>query len=350
MKENAAIALLVMLAVTGWAAAAAAVEGGWFETVDELERLQERADADAETLQQRAAEIDEHLDELLTDASAARSIERELRRDVAMGVVRWDADRRRAARAEWTLGPGAGEAMRLALEASGLPATKRWRRDVRLVDEWTRGAEHADALLVRRAGFEVRYGHQRALSQSAEAGRQWVLERASDDSAKEEIDEERDDIEQVLAAELERLRAAASEDDEDDFHRRKGALLPPVRATPDHLYGPRQREGSYTEVRHTGVTYMIDAGTEVSAVAAGTVVMADRMPGYGKVVIVDHGDDYHSLYAHLEDIEVDVGDELPGRETIGTSGESGSLEGPKLYFELRRQGRPVDPEKWFVSE
>ena len=133
----------------------------------------------------------------------------------------------------------------------------------------------------------------------------------------------------------------------EDFHRRRGGLVPPVAASPTHPFGPRRQQDSMTYVRHTGLTYVIDAGTEVRAVGAGLVVLSERVPGFGLLVIVDHGG-YHSLYAHLQEFTVEAGQRIADRTVVGLSGESGSLEGPKLYFELRRQGQPIDPTDWFI--
>jgi septal ring factor EnvC (AmiA/AmiB activator) len=65
-------------------------------------------------------------------------------------------------------------------------------------------------------------------------------------------------------------------------------------------------------------------------------------------VIIDHGYSYHSLYAHLDKIEVEPGQKVDRGEKIATSGSSGSLEGAKLYFELRHKGHPINPRSWFI--
>jgi septal ring factor EnvC (AmiA/AmiB activator) len=68
--------------------------------------------------------------------------------------------------------------------------------------------------------------------------------------------------------------------------------------------------------------------------------------GYGKLVILDHGDEYFTLSGHLADIRVEVGDEVESRGVIGTVGDTGSLSGPRLYFEVRHGREPQDPRKW----
>jgi septal ring factor EnvC (AmiA/AmiB activator) len=83
----------------------------------------------------------------------------------------------------------------------------------------------------------------------------------------------------------------------------------------------------------------------VGAVFDGTVVFADRFRGYGLMVVLDHGGKHHSLYAHLGETRVAVGQKVLAGEQLGQVGSSG-LEGPGLYFEMRFQGRPEDPLDW----
>jgi murein hydrolase activator len=100
-------------------------------------------------------------------------------------------------------------------------------------------------------------------------------------------------------------------------------------------------------------TYTVQNGVEIDSpvdspvrtVYEGTVVFADRFRGYGLMVVVDHGGKHHTLYAHLAETSVEVGQKLAAGEVLGTVGATG-LEGPGLYFEMRFQGRPEDPADW----
>jgi len=100
-------------------------------------------------------------------------------------------------------------------------------------------------------------------------------------------------------------------------------------------------------------TYTIQNGIEIEtaadrparAVHEGTVVFADRFKGYGLMVVLDHGGKHHSLYAHLADASVQVGQKVEAGDVLGTVGASGA-EDPGLYFEMRFQGRPEDPLEW----
>ena len=331
----------------GWTASAAALDGGWFETLDRFERITDEADESAGDTRRRADALEEHLETTLTDADTARRATEELRSDVAAKVARWDAASRRADRLRWTSDGADGRAMRRALEVAEVPATKEWRHQVELLSDVAAGVEHAGALLVRRGELEVEFAQNRAVAQSASASRDHTVERAANSDTDDEIADEVREIAEQLAAQIDLLTPLPARD---DFHRNKGALFPPVSASPTHLFGPRRREDSFTEIRHTGLTYEVGEGTEVRSIARGTVVKAERMMGYGNVLIVDHGGQYHSIYAHLSAFAVDEGDEVDERQKIGESGDSGSLEGPKFYFELRQRGTPVDPQEWFVSQ
>ncbi len=82
------------------------------------------------------------------------------------------------------------------------------------------------------------------------------------------------------------------------------------------------------------------------AVAPGVVRFAGWFRGYGKLVILDQGDQYFSVMGHLQEIFVAVGDSVREGDTLGSAGDTGSLSGPSLYFELRHGSDPLDPGKW----
>jgi septal ring factor EnvC (AmiA/AmiB activator) len=101
-----------------------------------------------------------------------------------------------------------------------------------------------------------------------------------------------------------------------------------------------------TETFRRGVDIEADEGAPIRAVYAGTVLYRGQLKGYGNLIILDHGAGYYTLYAHASEILVEEGDRVRAGQAIGRVGETGSLEGPRLYFEVRYQGRPEDPEQW----
>lgn len=101
-----------------------------------------------------------------------------------------------------------------------------------------------------------------------------------------------------------------------------------------------------TKTFRNGVDIEASEGTDVAAVYAGHVVFTGWFKGYGNLIILDHGHEYYTLYAHVAEILVKEGDDVRQTQRIGTVGNTGSLAGPRLYFEVRYQGRPQDPEQW----
>jgi septal ring factor EnvC (AmiA/AmiB activator) len=95
-----------------------------------------------------------------------------------------------------------------------------------------------------------------------------------------------------------------------------------------------------------GIDVEAPAGAPVRVVAPGRVVHAGWFKGYGNLVIVDHGEGYHTLVAHLASMQTAMGEEVEPGDVLGTVGDSGSLKGAYLYFEIRERGRPVDPRPW----
>ena len=132
------------------------------------------------------------------------------------------------------------------------------------------------------------------------------------------------------------------------FEVRRGRMNPPVAARIVRAFG-RQVDARFdTETFHRGVEFGAHAGADVRSVAAGHVRFAGWFSGYGQLVIIDHGDDYYTVFGHLGRIDVEPGAAIAPGQRIGTVGETGSLEGPKLYFEVRRGGQPLDPTEWLA--
>jgi len=101
-----------------------------------------------------------------------------------------------------------------------------------------------------------------------------------------------------------------------------------------------------TRTFRNGVDIEAAVGREVLAVHGGHVIYTGWFKGYGNLIIVDHGNEYYTLYAHIAEIEAKEGEDVRQGQRIGTVGDTGSLAGPRLYFEVRYQGKPQDPEQW----
>ncbi len=127
---------------------------------------------------------------------------------------------------------------------------------------------------------------------------------------------------------------------------RVGGLSWPVSGNLLAAFGGRLPDGR----RSDGVLIAAPAGTAVKAVADGTVVFADWMTGYGNILIVDHGNGYMSLYAHNDGLLRAAGDAVRRGDALAAVGSSGGQERPALYFELRRNGAPVNPSGWLTRQ
>jgi septal ring factor EnvC (AmiA/AmiB activator) len=101
-----------------------------------------------------------------------------------------------------------------------------------------------------------------------------------------------------------------------------------------------------TRTFRNGIDIEANEGRDVAAVYGGHVIYTGWFKGYGNLVILDHDNEYYTLYAHIAEIGVKEGDDVRQGQRIGTVGDTGSLEGPRLYFEVRYQGKPQDPEQW----
>ena len=126
----------------------------------------------------------------------------------------------------------------------------------------------------------------------------------------------------------------------------KGRLPWPTEGRIVTGYGAQVHPRFGTRTFRNGVDIEAAVGRDVLAVHAGHVIYTGWFKGYGNLIIVDHGNEYYTLYAHIAEIEAKEGDDVRQGQRIGTVGDTGSLAGPRLYFEVRYQGKPQDPEQW----
>ncbi len=153
--------------------------------------------------------------------------------------------------------------------------------------------------------------------------------------------------EHSLSELLRRLRDVLADvpqdlDDGKSVAQRRGALPRPLAGPVLSGFGARLPDGRTSQ----GWLIAGAAGTEVQAVSHGRVAYADWLKGYGLILILDHGDGWMSLYAHNDALLKNPGDWVGAGEAVASVGSSGGMTRPALYFELRRDGRPVDPREW----
>ncbi len=130
------------------------------------------------------------------------------------------------------------------------------------------------------------------------------------------------------------------------FSKMRHRLIWPVNGKVVIPYGSYRDPKFKTPVFHNGIHIKTSEDAIVRAVYGGKVVFADWFRGYGKVVIVNHGEGYHTVYANLSEIFLNKGDIIKEGDQIGRVGESGTINAPDLYFEVRYKGRPINPLRW----
>ncbi|WP_257291393.1 peptidoglycan DD-metalloendopeptidase family protein, partial [Endozoicomonas sp. ONNA1] len=94
------------------------------------------------------------------------------------------------------------------------------------------------------------------------------------------------------------------------------------------------------------VLISVKAGTKVNAIHDGTVIFSNWLRGYGQLIIVDHGNNYLSLYAHNQWLLKKEGDSVLAGEELALSGQSGGQNEPGVYLEIRHNGKPQNPVPW----
>lgn len=129
------------------------------------------------------------------------------------------------------------------------------------------------------------------------------------------------------------------------FSALRGSLSWPVNGKVAIPYGSQKDPKFNTPMFRNGIHIRTDDDS-ARAVYSGKVVFADWFKGYGNLVIVNHGKGYHTLYGNLSETFLKVGDIIKGKDVIGKVGESGILNAPSLYFEVRYKGKPLDPMQW----
>jgi septal ring factor EnvC (AmiA/AmiB activator) len=130
----------------------------------------------------------------------------------------------------------------------------------------------------------------------------------------------------------------------------QGRMLWPAEGKIIARFGKYQHPELKTVTENIGIDIQANAGSAVQAVASGRVTVITWQRGRGNIVIVSHYGGYYTVYTHLEEIQVNLQDEVEMGQVIGTVGESGSLKGPVLHFEIWQGTQKLDPEEWLGKQ
>jgi septal ring factor EnvC (AmiA/AmiB activator) len=155
----------------------------------------------------------------------------------------------------------------------------------------------------------------------------------------QELEHQKADLERVLEA----MPATPAEVEMASL---RGELGWPVQGPVVGAYGMRKDRRHWTKTFNPGVDIQAEEGEMVAAVAPGVVVYSGWHSGLGNLVVLDHGAGYYTLYGHLLRPRVAVGQHVLARQRIGDVGDTLSLRGPCLHFQIRHQRRSLDPLQW----
>lgn len=145
------------------------------------------------------------------------------------------------------------------------------------------------------------------------------------------------------------LRAPAfSEGQIGSFASLKGRLPWPTTGTLTSTFGRQEHARYRTATFNHGIEINAPEGQKIASVSDGTTLYADWFKGYGRLIVLDHGEGYYTVYAHAAEILVKVGDRVAKGQAIGLVGNTGSVTGSQLYFEVRHRGGPQDPVAWLA--
>ena len=127
------------------------------------------------------------------------------------------------------------------------------------------------------------------------------------------------------------------------FARQKGRLIWPVKGRVKVPFGTGRLAGLGTLYDSQGLEITVSGNQAIQAIWGGTVIYANTFRGYGNMIIVDHGDNFYTLYAQASSLQKSVGDSVATNEPLGYSGFENA---DSVYFEIRHHGTPLDPLKW----
>jgi murein hydrolase activator len=126
----------------------------------------------------------------------------------------------------------------------------------------------------------------------------------------------------------------------------KGIFQLPLKGAIISNYGQQKQEELNAYIFNSGIDINAPLGETVRAANFGRVIYIGNIKGYGDIIILDHGGNVTTLYAHLSKVLVQMNDQVTKGQMIGQVGTSGGMESPRLHFEVRVEGKPVDPFEW----
>ena len=236
------------------------------------------------------------------------------------------------------------------------------RQDRSLLDDITQRKEQVEATQQQIEGSLTAIRHNESQKsretrqldalrrERAQSVEQIRTQRQAFEAAAGELERTARQIQKLLSQLEARRRGAGGRETEPytgEFAKGRGSLDWPVRGKITGQFGPETHPRFGTTTLNNGIDIETAVGSPVRAVARGRVdYVSEEFGTYGQIVILNHGDGYYTLYGHLSEILVAVGQGIQAAQVIARSGDTGSLKGPVLHFEVRKGGTPLNPEDW----
>ena len=311
--------------------------------------------ADLRRLRLEALQAGERLAELETERSAARAQLNGMRRILGRELrTAWLGGRQQHIRLLLNQDDPAVVGRMMTYQAYFTRARTQRMEQFQATLERLRLAEQAlleqqatiEALHVQQQEQSSRLSREQETQRSILAGLQKQLSTGTTELARLEQDEQR--VSKLLLSLQQALRdIPPPETSQVPLHRLKGQLRWPAAGHISTPYGARQAAG---KMQARGVHISSPSGTDVHAVAKGRIAFADWLRGFGLLIIIDHGSGYMSLYGENSSLYKAVGEWVSREDVIAAAGNSGGQLRTGVYFELRKDGQPIDPAAWFKGK
>ncbi|MEA5582744.1 peptidoglycan DD-metalloendopeptidase family protein [Nodularia harveyana UHCC-0300] len=195
-------------------------------------------------------------------------------------------------------------------------------------------------LLLQKADYQVQAESQSELIARLNG------DRLALEAAQNQLDQDSQNLETLIQQKVAAAQAKANSRT-NIFIRGTGILAFPSNAPPSSAFGWRIHPILGYRRFHSGLDFAASYGSKIRAADAGNVIFAGWFGGYGRTVIIDHGKNKTTLYAHASELYVSEGQSVERGQAIASVGSTGLSTGPHLHFEVRRRGTPVNPADYF---
>ncbi len=333
-----------------------AVEGQATSILDQLEKLESRlgsTKARIRELEEKQKQLDE---QMATSHKHVKQSQEKIERQQSLLALRIRETYKLQSLGDWEYLLASGDFSEFVMRNQYLSRLAKADRAIIAtyqngVADWQskrnaleKSKRELDALLLSLA-------EQRKQLDGKLAERKAFLKRVQKEKAlREQAQRELADANKQLSRKVATLQAApqtekSSTSTQRSFSDSKGQLPCPVSGKIEVDFGElkEDRERRF----HGGLDLRAPNGHPIKAPFSAVVLFAGRLRGFGNLIVLDHGEKYYTLYAHLRELTHSKGQKLQAGELIGYVGDTGSLKGSFLYFELRHSGKAVDPGNWF---